>query len=52
VRVVTAALVTLAVRLVSYRRLGGLTGDLLVVTRELVETAVLAVLLGLAQFQR
>jgi cobalamin synthase len=52
VLVVAAALVTLAVRLASYRRLGGLTGELLVATRELVETVVLAALLVLAQFQR
>jgi adenosylcobinamide-GDP ribazoletransferase len=52
VLLVTAALVTLAVRVAGYRRLGGLTGERLVATRELVETAVLAVLLGLAQFQR
>jgi len=52
VLLVAAALTTLAVRLTSYRRLGGLTADRLVVTRELVETAVFGLLWALAQFQR
>jgi adenosylcobinamide-GDP ribazoletransferase len=39
-----AALVTLGVRVLAHRRVGGLTGRLLAATRELVETAVLATL--------
>lgn len=44
VMLVAAAVVTVAVRAVAYRRLGGLTGRLLMATRELVETVVLVVL--------
>jgi len=39
-----AALTTLTVRILAHRRLGGLTGRLLAVTRELVETTVLVTL--------
>jgi adenosylcobinamide-GDP ribazoletransferase len=44
--VVTAALVTVGIRVWAHRRVGGLTGRLLAATREVVETAVLG-LLGL-----
>ena len=47
--VVAAALVTLGLRVVAHRRLGGLTGRLLAATRELVETVVLVTLGLLAQ---
>jgi cobalamin synthase len=42
--VLVASLVTVGVRLLAYRRAGGLTGRLLGASRELVETAVLGVL--------
>jgi cobalamin synthase len=42
--VLVAAAVTVGVRVWAYRRLGGLTGHLLMATRELVETAVLVTL--------
>lgn len=47
--VVAAALVTLGLRVVAHRRLGGLTGRLLGATRELVETVALAAFALLAQ---
>jgi adenosylcobinamide-GDP ribazoletransferase len=46
--VVVASLVTVGVRVLAHRRVGGLDGRLLGASRELVETAVLAVLGGLA----
>jgi adenosylcobinamide-GDP ribazoletransferase len=47
--VVIAALVTVGLRLWAYRRVGGLTGRLLVATGEVVETVVLVLLGALAR---
>jgi cobalamin synthase len=46
--VLVASLVTVGVRVLAYRRIGGLDGALLAASRELVETAVLLVLGALA----
>jgi adenosylcobinamide-GDP ribazoletransferase len=47
-----AAATTLACRVAAYRRVGGLTGRLLAATGELVETATLVLLAGLARLVR
>jgi cobalamin synthase len=44
-----AVLLTLGMRLVAHRRVGGFTGRLLAASRELVETAVLVLLAVLAR---
>ena len=50
--VLVASLATVGMRVLAYRRLGGLTGRLLAATREVVETAVFVVLGALASLHR